>query len=73
LIDAFKLGREEPSISMDNTGKIVWAKHNEIQTANIQQVDLEGSQDGDKIILPIKDLGNCEIYPQSLVHSPNGR
>lgn len=23
--------------------------------------------------LPIKDLGSCEIYPQTLKHSPNGR
>src|SRR5436305_13613616 len=25
------------------------------------------------ITLPTKDLGSCEIYPQSLMHSPNGR
>jgi hypothetical protein len=29
-----QLGREEPAISMDASGKIVWARHNEIQTAN---------------------------------------
>lgn len=23
--------------------------------------------------MPTKDLGSCEIYPQSLLHSPNGR
>ena len=33
-----KLGREEPIASMDNSGKIVWAKHNEIQTVNIKSV-----------------------------------
>ena len=26
-----KLGREEPAMSMDTSGKIVWAKHSEIQ------------------------------------------
>ncbi len=31
-----KLGREEPAVSMDNTGKIVWARHNEIQTTNVK-------------------------------------
>lgn len=38
-----KLGREEPVASMDNSGKIIWAKHNEIQTVNIKSVvaDLE--------------------------------
>ena len=33
-----KLGREVPVASMDNTGKIIWAKHNEIQTANIKSI-----------------------------------
>lgn len=31
-----KLGREEPAVSMDNSGKIIWAKHSEIQFANIK-------------------------------------
>jgi coatomer subunit beta' len=30
-----KIGREVPVASMDNSGKIIWAKHNEIQTVNI--------------------------------------
>lgn len=33
-----KIGREEPVASMDNSGKIIWAKHNEIQTVNIKSV-----------------------------------
>ncbi|CAL5439531.1 unnamed protein product [Camellia sinensis] len=33
-----KIGREEPVASMDNSGKIIWAKHNEIQTVNIRSV-----------------------------------
>ena len=33
-----KLGRDEPFASMDNSGKIIWAKHNEIQTVNIKSV-----------------------------------
>jgi coatomer subunit beta' len=31
-----KLGREEPAVSMDLSGKIIWAKHTEIQTTNIK-------------------------------------
>lgn len=31
-----KIGREQPVASMDNSGKIIWAKHNEIQTVNIK-------------------------------------
>ncbi|KAI9795960.1 MAG: hypothetical protein M1835_004854 [Candelina submexicana] len=30
-------------------------------------------KDGAPLTLPTKDLGSCEIYPQSLLHSPNGR
>lgn len=33
-----KIGREEPVASMDGGGKIIWAKHNEIQTVNIKAV-----------------------------------
>lgn len=33
-----KIGREEPIASMDNSGKIIWARHNEIQTVNIKTV-----------------------------------
>ncbi len=30
-----KLGREEPAVSMDASGKILWAKHSEVQQANL--------------------------------------
>jgi len=33
-----KMGREVPVASMDTSGKIIWAKHNEIQTVNIKTV-----------------------------------
>jgi coatomer subunit beta' len=33
-----KMGREVPVASMDTGGKIIWAKHNEIQTVNIKTV-----------------------------------
>ena len=36
-----KLGREVPVASMDNSGKIIWAKHNEIQTVNIKSVGVD--------------------------------
>ena len=71
---SIKLGREEPAVSMDTSGKIIWAKHSEIQTANVKATGDDTSfEDGERVILPIKDLGNCEIYPQTLQHSPNGR
>lgn len=36
-----KIGRDEPVASMDNSGKVIWAKHNEIQTVNIKSVGAE--------------------------------
>ncbi|VDM53336.1 unnamed protein product [Angiostrongylus costaricensis] len=71
-----KLGREEPAVSMDQSGKILWARHSEIQQANLKTLDAEASeaiQDGERLPLSVKDLGACEIYPQTLSHSSNGR
>ena len=42
-----KLGREEPAVSMDSSGKILWAKHSEMQQANLKTIEgsqLEGAQ-----------------------------
>lgn len=33
-----KIGKEAPVASMDGSGKIIWAKHTEIQTVNIKAV-----------------------------------
>lgn len=68
-----KLGREEPAVSMDNSGKIIWAKHSEIQQANLKTVGDAETKDGERLPLTIKDMGGCEIYPQTIAHSPNGR
>jgi len=67
-----KMGCEEPAISMDNGGKIIWAKHNNIKTANTK-INLDNVKDGEIMQLSVKDLGSCELYPHSLTHSPNGR
>ncbi|KAK5087190.1 Coatomer subunit beta' [Lithohypha guttulata] len=65
-----KMGREEPAVSM-HEGKMVWARHNEVISAVIKgDVSVK---DGQPLNLPTKDLGSCEIYPQTLSHSPNGR
>lgn len=69
-----KLGREEPAMSMDSSGKIVWAKHSELQQANIRTLgDSEEIKDGITLPLNVKDMGSCEIYPQTISHNPNGR
>ncbi|RZF32170.1 hypothetical protein LSTR_LSTR004033 [Laodelphax striatellus] len=70
-----KVGREEPAISMDVNGeKIVWARHSEIQQVNLKAMP-EGVEikDGERLPVAIKDMGSCEIYPQTIAHNPNGR
>ncbi|KAK5150171.1 Coatomer subunit beta' [Recurvomyces mirabilis] len=67
-----KMGREEPAVSMDNSGKIIWARHTDILTSVIKGAD-KSLKDAQPISLPSKDLGSTEIYPQTLLHSPNGR
>lgn len=75
----FQLGKGEPAASMDSNGKLIWARHNEIITGNIKQTleeSLEANEeipDGQRLLLSSKELGHCELYPQSLLHSPNGR
>ncbi|CAI9740725.1 subunit beta' [Octopus vulgaris] len=68
-----KLGREEPAMTMDVNGKIIWAKHSEIQQANIKTIGDQEIRDGERLPLAVKDMGSCEVYPQSIQHNPNGR
>ncbi|KAJ6099931.1 hypothetical protein PENARI_c007G04930 [Penicillium arizonense] len=67
-----KMGREEPAVSMDGSGKLIWARHSEVVSSVIKGGDAS-IKDGEPLMLPTKDLGQCEVYPQTLSHSPNGR
>ncbi|KAJ5915903.1 COPI vesicle coat beta' subunit [Penicillium verhagenii] len=67
-----KMGREEPAVSMDGSGKLIWARHSEVVSSVIKGSEAS-LKDGEPLSLPAKDLGTCEIYPQTLTHSPNGR
>jgi coatomer subunit beta' len=67
-----KMGREEPAMSMDASGKIIYAKHTDIVTTQIKGVEKD-QKDGEQLTLPTKELGSTEVYPQTLQHSPNGR
>ncbi|KAF8049763.1 hypothetical protein N665_2121s0004 [Sinapis alba] len=60
-----KLGREIPVASMDNTGKIISTKHNDIHTANIKSIGADYEvTDGESLPLAVKELGTCDLYPQ---------
>lgn len=51
--------------------------HYQLISISEQDIDkgiIDGDlKDGSPITLPSKDLGSTEIYPQTLIHSPNGR
>ncbi|KAF7713357.1 Coatomer subunit beta' [Penicillium ucsense] len=66
-----KMGREEPAVSMDGSGKVIYARHSEVVSTVIKGD--ASLKDGEPVMLPTKDLGQCEIYPQTLSHNPNGR
>src|SRR5436305_2144335 len=68
------MGREEPAVSMDSGGKIVWARagQNEVVSMVVKGGDAH-LKDGVPLSLPSKELGSCEVHPQTLSHSPNGR
>lgn len=69
-----KVGREEPAVSMDaGGGKIIWAKHSELQQANLKALPDGEIRDGERLPVAVKDMGACEIYPQTIQHNPNGR
>lgn len=45
-----KIGREEPVASMDSSGKIIWAHHNEIQTVNVKSLGAD-SEDVSSVLV----------------------
>ncbi|GAA6082617.1 coatomer subunit beta' isoform X1, partial [Tachysurus ichikawai] len=57
----------------DTNGKIIWAKHSEVQHANLKAMGDTEIKDGERLPLAVKDMGSCEIYPQTIQHNPNGR
>uniref|UniRef100_M4BLE0 Beta'-coat protein n=2 Tax=Hyaloperonospora arabidopsidis (strain Emoy2) TaxID=559515 RepID=M4BLE0_HYAAE len=71
-----RLGHDTPIVSMDagGSGKLIWTSNNDVHTASLKGVVAEmGLQDGEKLPLVSKDLGNCEVYPQKVQHNSNGR
>ncbi|KAF8642799.1 hypothetical protein AX16_009432 [Volvariella volvacea WC 439] len=69
-----KLGRDEPTFSMDPSGKLIYTRNHEVLSGNFQTLgDDFTSPDGSKIPLSTKEIGTTEIFATSLLHSPNGR
>ncbi|KAF7968238.1 hypothetical protein HWV62_31569 [Athelia sp. TMB] len=68
-----KLGRDEPTFSMDPAGKLIYTKNQEVLSANLQTLQDDTTPEGTKIPTPIKEMGSTEIFATALIHSPNGR
>ncbi|RXW23627.1 hypothetical protein EST38_g2218 [Candolleomyces aberdarensis] len=69
-----KLGRDEPSFSMDPSGKLIYTKNHEVLSGNLATLEHTATQaDGARIPLSNKELGTTEVFPTSILHSPNGR
>ncbi|KAI0690264.1 coatomer beta [Cytidiella melzeri] len=68
-----KLGRDEPSFSMDPTGKLIYTRTNSVLSANVQTIGDAEVADGNRIPVAIKEIGTTEIFATSISHSPNGR
>ncbi|RVE64372.1 hypothetical protein OJAV_G00125350 [Oryzias javanicus] len=65
-----KLGREEPAMSMDSSGKVMWARHSEVQQASLRTLGDTEVQDGERLPLGVKDMGSCETFDSTNAH-PN--
>jgi len=70
-----KLGRDEPTFSMDPSGKLIYTRNHDVLSGNIQTISADDSSfsDGARIPLSVKEIGSTEIFATSLIHSPNGR
>ncbi|KAF8733449.1 hypothetical protein AX14_003844 [Amanita brunnescens Koide BX004] len=72
---AIKLGRDEPTFSMDPSGKLIYTRSQDVLSFNFQTLQ-DGTtppSDGARIPISSKDIGSTEIFPTLLLHSPNGR
>ncbi|KAI6146437.1 coatomer WD associated region-domain-containing protein [Pisolithus tinctorius] len=73
-IVVIKLGRDEPTYSMDPSGKLIYTRNQLVLSGNIQTLSPDDSSpEGTRIPLSIKELGTTEIFGNALLHSPNGR
>ncbi|KAG1807294.1 coatomer WD associated region-domain-containing protein [Suillus subaureus] len=72
-IVVIKLGRDEPTYSMDPSGKLIYTKNQVVLSGNLATLTDIATADGNRIPLSIKEIGTTEIFATALLHSPNGR
>ncbi|POV98116.1 hypothetical protein PSTT_14629 [Puccinia striiformis] len=59
-----KLGREEPTISMDVGGKMVFTRNAEVLTCNVAAAQDIEIPDGQKLNTQVRELGTTEFLPK---------
>jgi coatomer subunit beta' len=69
-----KLGRDNPTFSMDSSGKLIYTRNQSVISGNLQMVqDTESIAEGARISFSTKEIGSTEVFANALMHSPNGR
>ncbi|KAL5529865.1 SEC27 [Sanghuangporus sanghuang] len=68
-----KLGRDEPTLSMDPSGKLIYTRNTDVLSANLQTAADSDVTEGQRIPISAREIGTAEIFATSLQHSPNGR
>ncbi|KIM61439.1 hypothetical protein SCLCIDRAFT_121865 [Scleroderma citrinum Foug A] len=72
-IVVIKLGRDEPTYSMDPSGKLIYTRNQVVLSGNVQTLGDDTTAEGNRISLSVKEIGTTEIFATALLHSPNGR
>ncbi|GMC22483.1 unnamed protein product [Saccharomyces cerevisiae] len=70
------LGNDEPTLSLDPVGKLVWSGGKNAAASDIFTAVIRGNEEVEQdepLSLQTKELGSVDVFPQSLAHSPNGR
>ena len=75
-----KLGRDEPTFSMDPSGKLIYTRNHTVFSGNLQTISHHSDEsstssfaDGTRLSLSSKEIGSTEIFANSIIHSANGR
>ncbi|EJD51286.1 Coatomer, beta' subunit [Auricularia subglabra TFB-10046 SS5] len=68
-----KVGRDEPTFSMDPTGKLIYTRNTAVLTSNLATDKDDNAPDGARVALAPRELGSTEVFPTAILHSPNGR
>ncbi|KAJ8518398.1 hypothetical protein ONZ45_g4537 [Pleurotus djamor] len=72
-IVTIRLGRDEPSFSMDHSGKLIYTRNHDVLSGNLQLISDDSVTEGARIPLSVKEIGSTEVFATSIFHSPNGR